>query len=1057
MTNGRRGSRAWMCWLLLAVALAACAATIVLIGALSGAAGGTRRDSPHKLASSAGAAAASRLTRAALRTRPAALVRRAPTRDGRASPGSATPFGYGLPAHVVPPRWAVGRHVHFFGAMASAAAISSAARASSPAGAEATASSPRRPPAPSPAAQPTPGPTAGPLIARAVHPADGTSAAGAQSAAAGDQPPEEGDLGRRCGGCLGVPVRYYGGPVQHEPEVHVIFWGKNWNQAGGPGPHLREEVMRFYEGLASSPSGTAFQGILTQYFDETGRVAPSLEKRKLTSFTDESVPAPREVTDDVLQHEARTIAENANNRWVLGPNAQFVVIPAPGATYQSEFDHSFCAYHSVVEEPANYWTYTFLSYNGEEPFERGCLSYDSDEAASHTEKAGHVLSMDASHEYAESVTDPAFTAWLDEEGNELADICSSGDDQLANKSWVQGMWDDHQSTCALEDSQPPHVLGLTEPASSVGMHEATLNATVNAENEGLQTKYRFEYGPTTSYGETAPAQGFVGVGNRPGNQQLAQAISGLQGEATYHYRVVATDSREGREATTYGEDHTLVTSPWAIGASPPTLGAGQSSFGSAMLACSFRPWSCGGASCPSRASCVAVGTYELGNRELPMAQVWSGGQWSIQALPFPAQTGEQVALTGVSCAAAGVCLSVGYEQNAAGVHVPVSDRLNGTEGWSVSPISPPAADREAGLEGVSCSSASECMAVGLAVNGSGAELPYAALWRNGGWSIEPVKPVAAANAVLEGVSCSSARSCVAVGFSETGAGVRSALTEMWNGAAWSPASPQAPAQAGSFMLSGVSCASPEACTAVGTYTAAKGQAALLERWDGAKWSVQPAVDTGHQEELFGVSCPGAQECTAVGDYEAGERWVALVLTWNGSSWSTQASDVDETQASELHAVSCAAASTCAAVGLTGWSAAGRSHSGSVQALTEIRSGEPNPPAGAPASPAQQQSASGVTGVTARSARSGLGTGGVVSRLAPALRCRVPRLTGDSVRRARVLLGRAHCALGRVRRFGRFSERLVIRFQSHSAGARLKANTRINVALVTPERVPSARR
>ncbi len=440
-----------------------------------------------------------------------------------------------------------------------------------------------------------------------------------------------------------------------------------------------------------------------------------------------------------------------------------------------------------------------------------------------------------------------------------------------------------------------------------------------------------------------------------------------------------------------------------------------------------------------------------------MAQVWSGGQWSFQALPFPAQTGEQVALTGISCATAGVCLSVGYEQNAAGVRVPVSDRLNGAEGWSVSPVSTPAADREAGLEGVSCSSASECMAVGLAVNGSGAELPYAALWRNGGWSVEPVKPVAGANAVLEGVSCSSARSCVAVGFSESSARVKSALTEMWNGAAWSPASPQAPAEAGSSMLSGVSCASPEACTGVGTYAAGKGQAALLERWDGARWSVQPAVDTGHPEELLGVSCPGAEECTAVGDYEPAGRWVALVLTWNGSSWSTQASDVDETQASELHAVSCAAGSTCAAVGLTGWSAAGRSHSGSVRALTEIRSGGPNPSAGAPASSAQQQSPSAVTGASARSARSGLGTGAVVSRRAPALRCRVPRLTGDSLRRARVLLSRAHCALGRVKRFGRLSEHLVIRFQSHSAGASLTANTRINVALVTPARVPSARR
>ncbi len=557
---------------------------------------------------------------------------------------AATPFSYGLPAHVSVPHWARGKAVHFSPALTPAPAGSSAAAPSTVAGA------------------------AAPL-------AEGEPEGPEQNS----NHRNDGDLGRRCGGCLGVPLRYYSGPVQHEPEVHVIFWGRNWNEPGGPGPLLHEEVMKFYGGLATSPSGRAFQGILTQYFDESGRVSASLEGRKVTSFTDEGVAAPVNVNDGALQREARAVAENPKNRWTLGPNAQFVLIPAPGATYEPGFDRSFCAYHSLVREAATYWTYTFLSYNGEEPFENGCLSYDRDERASHVEKAAHVLSMDASHEYAESATDPAFSAWLDDEGNEIADICSSGDDQLANQAWVQGLWDDHESACELEDLSPPHVLGLTEAPSDVSGHEATLNATVNPENEGLETKYRFEYGPTGSYGKSAPAEGFVGVGNQFGNQQVHQTVSALQPETTYHYRVAATIDREGHEETTYGEDHTFVPSQWFTGSIRLSPGGNQGSFGSALVSCSFVPWSCGGASCPSRASCVAVGSFESYGEEDPMAAIWNEGQWSFEALRLPTGSGDEFALTGVSCASISACMTVGYERNTAGVRVPVYGRLNGTQ------------------------------------------------------------------------------------------------------------------------------------------------------------------------------------------------------------------------------------------------------------------------------------------------------------------------------------------------------------------------------------------
>src|SRR5271156_2804611 len=133
--------------------------------------------------------------------------------------------------------------------------------------------------------------------------------------------------------------------------------------------------------------------------------------------------------------------------------------------------------------------------------------------------------------------------------------------------------------------------------------------------------------------------------------------------------MVARDTRQGHEESTFGEDHTFVPSLWEAGGAPH-LSWGQASFGSALISCSFVPWSCGGASCPGRSSCVAVGSYELEGPEVPMAETWLDGQWSLQALPFPAQTGQQVALTGVSCASEGACLTVGYERNSSGIRVP---------------------------------------------------------------------------------------------------------------------------------------------------------------------------------------------------------------------------------------------------------------------------------------------------------------------------------------------------------------------------------------------------
>src|ERR1700749_3504949 len=58
-----------------------------------------------------------------------------------------------------------------------------------------------------------------------------------------------------------------------------------------------------------------------------------------------------------------------------------------------------------------------------------------------------------------------------------------------------------------------------------------------------------------------------------------------------------------------------------------------------------------------------------------------------------------------------------------------------------------------------------------------------------------------------GVSCASSSACIAVGGDVTSAGAWVALSERWNGTAWSVLSPPAPSGAAASYLDGASCTS----------------------------------------------------------------------------------------------------------------------------------------------------------------------------------------------------------------------------------------------------------
>lgn len=233
--------------------------------------------------------------------------------------------------------------------------------------------------------------------------------------------------------CPHPPLLYDGGRVQHDPTLNIILWGSNWNTTGAA---TKAELLTLYANL----SGSAFQKVLTQYYDTSGWVQSRVSIGGV--YTDTSVAAPSNVTDSAIRSE--TSQAIATNGWQRTNDSQFIVLTAPGSTYGSGIDNgSFCGYHSYDAVGSSY---TFVPYEGDAPFASLCLGYDPGRSAA------NVTSMAAAHEYAESATDPFVNAWLTSDGYEIGDICSTGDVLLPSGAHAQPLWDNHQATCVTSDS-----------------------------------------------------------------------------------------------------------------------------------------------------------------------------------------------------------------------------------------------------------------------------------------------------------------------------------------------------------------------------------------------------------------------------------------------------------------------------------------------------------------------------------------------------------------------------------------------------------------------------
>ena len=212
-------------------------------------------------------------------------------------------------------------------------------------------------------------------------------------------------------------------------------------------------------------------------------------------------------------------------------------------------------------------------------------------------------------------------------------------------------------------------------------------------------------------------------------------------------------------------------------------------------------------------------------------------------------------------------------------------------------------------------------------------------WDGTAWSVVPSPTPSGpgvAGAILSSVSCTSASSCMAVGYAtDSGGNNLTDVIEQWNGSSWTIIPAAATGQAFDQLIS-VQCPSATNCWAVGNagpvaqmsnflpiFPGAIGDQGLIEHWDGSTWSIVPSVSEPAPNGGYpsGIECVGAADCWASGattDPVSGNASGILMEHWDGTTWiDTSASVPGSAAPGMLAGISCLSAASCWAVGSTG--------------------------------------------------------------------------------------------------------------------------------------------
>jgi hypothetical protein len=264
--------------------------------------------------------------------------------------------------------------------------------------------------------------------------------------------------------------------------------------------------------------------------------------------------------------------------------------------------------------------------------------------------------------------------------------------------------------------------------------------------------------------------------------------------------------------------------------------------------------------------------------------------------------------------------------------------------WHRTEVKSPAGAADGFLVAVSCPTTSQCVGGGYYTSSTGIATPMVATMSGTTWGRGRTVVLPASSAdphgegQLTGVSCPAKNKCTAVGFNIEDVGGGSygkdafTVSESSHGT-WGPVHfvklPHGAARRTVATLTGVSCASPGNCEAVG-YFAVTGEnlvpMAVQEvhgSWRQASEIGIPAnaaTAPGYYAVLDAVSCPKAGGCVAVGSYvSSAGKFEGLTTVDSGGHWqrareATLLATAAPNMVSGLLSVSCSSLTSCLAVG-----------------------------------------------------------------------------------------------------------------------------------------------
>lgn len=300
----------------------------------------------------------------------------------------------------------------------------------------------------------------------------------------------------------------------------------------------------------------------------------------------------------------------------------------------------------------------------------------------------------------------------------------------------------------------------------------------------------------------------------------------------------------------------------------------------------------------SPASIWAVGGYDDGDNSVSKTLIlhWDGKHWTQQKTPSPGSGGST--LSGIRSISGSEAWAVGTEADGNTDKPLILHRTGGT--WHQADV--PRTEFGEALFGVAATSATDVWAVGDGFGGpvaarrpglspagpsdlsmsrrsgrEGRPRPRAGNpdivsiilhWNGKKWTHVP-SPNPGSENLFNAVGASSRASALAVGTQQLADGSFQTLSARWNGKAWSQVPSASPAPSGSApqdTLLGVTVTAPGNAWAVGDMrTASDSNVALIERWNGRRWTAVRAPDPGGTSELSAVAATSAGNAWAVGD------------------------------------------------------------------------------------------------------------------------------------------------------------------------------------------------